>query len=94
MTARLKKFIKQIKDMASGVDSWWLWAIESLVGYGLGSAQPDWLLYTLLPVIYWHQQMEKAQNAKKSLSTSLERSIIYLYCSSNKRFQMVNWSSG
>jgi hypothetical protein len=61
---RFKKYIKQIKDMASGIDSWWFWAVESLVGYGLGKEKQDWLLYTLLPVIYWYQQMEKSQNHK------------------------------
>lgn len=54
----LNKFRGQIKDIASTVDAWWLWAIESLVGYALGKEQQDWLLYTLLPVVYWHQQQD------------------------------------
>jgi len=60
----LKKYVKQIKDMVSAVDSWWLWVIESIAGYSLGKKKQDWLLYTFLPVVYWHQQMEKAQNPK------------------------------
>jgi hypothetical protein len=48
---KLTKFKKQLKDVVSQVDIWWLWAVESLVGYGLGKAQQDWLLYSLLPVI-------------------------------------------
>jgi len=59
-----KKFRGQIKDIASTVDAWWLWAVESLVGYALGKEQQNWLLYTLLPVIYWHQQMNKTQNSE------------------------------
>jgi hypothetical protein len=61
---KLTKFKKQIEDVASIVDIWWLWAIESLVGYGLGKAQQDWLLYSLLPVIYWYQQMQKTDNSE------------------------------
>ena len=59
----LDKVRKQISDLASIVDVWWLWAIESLVGYGLGKEKQDWLLYSLLPVIYWYHQMIKADNS-------------------------------
>lgn len=61
---KLTKFKKQIEDVACTVDFWWLWAIESLVGYGLGADQQDWLLYSLLPVIYWYQQEQKTDNSK------------------------------
>ena len=42
--------------------AWWLWAIESLAEDELEPGMQDWVLYSLLPVLYWHQQMEKAQN--------------------------------
>lgn len=73
----LKKFRRQIKDIASIVDAWWLWAIESLVGYTLGKEQQDWLLYTLLPVVYWHQQMNKTQNSeiKKAYKKAWQRAL-------------------
>ncbi len=58
----LDKFKGQIGDVASIVDVWWLWVLESLVGYGLGKEKQDWLMYTLLPVVYWYQQMQKTQN--------------------------------
>lgn len=60
----LKKFFRQIKDIASTVDAWWILAIESLVVYALGKEQQEWLLYTLLPVVYWHQQINKTQNSE------------------------------
>ena len=59
----LNKARKQISDLASIVDSWWLWAIESLVGHALSNDKQDWLLYSLLPVIYWAHQMGKADNS-------------------------------
>ncbi len=59
----LGKFRRQIKDVASIVDAWWLWTKESLEN-GLGAELSYWLLYILLPVIYWHHQLHKTQNPK------------------------------
>lgn len=56
------KFRRQIKDVASIVDAWWLWTKESLAEFGLTTALSDWLLDSLLPVIYWHHQGHKTQN--------------------------------
>ena len=41
---------------------WWMWAVESLATYALEKDKVNWLLYVLLPVCYWHGQMEKTQN--------------------------------
>ena len=49
------KFRNQIKDLSSGVDVWWLWAVESLTTYALEKDKVNWLLYVLLPVCYWHR---------------------------------------
>lgn len=56
------KFRRQIKDVASIVDAWWLWTKESLAEFKLGTEVSYWLLYILLPVIYWHHQLQKTQN--------------------------------
>jgi len=97
----LDKVRKQIGDLASIVDGWWLWVIESLVGYGLGKEKQDWLLYILLPVIYWHQQMEKSQHAelkkvyrkawKKALAM-WESHTMTLAMSSEEINQWLSWS--
>ncbi|MCP5009539.1 MAG: DNA-binding protein [Aestuariibacter sp.] len=60
---RLDKFKNQIKDIASIVDVWWLWATNSLLNEALDEAHQQWLLYTLLPVVYWHQQLQKTQHS-------------------------------
>jgi len=60
---RLDKFKRQIKDIATIVDVWWLWAINSLLNEALDEAHQQWLLYTLLPVVYWHQQFQKTQHS-------------------------------
>lgn len=56
------KFKRQIKDVASSVDAWWLWTHESLTEFKLATQVKDWLLAVLLPVIYWDQQVHKTQN--------------------------------
>ena len=57
----LGKFRRQIEDVASIVDAWWLWTKESLES-DIGADVRYWLLYVLLPVIYWYQQCRKTQN--------------------------------
>ena len=56
------KFRKQIKDIACVVDAWWLWTKESLAEYKMGKELKAWLLFALLPVLYWNNQREKTQN--------------------------------
>jgi hypothetical protein len=70
----LGKFRRQLKDVASIVDAWWLWTKESLES-GLGAEFRYWLLYILLPVIYWHHQLHKTQNPemKKLYETALRQ---------------------
>lgn len=56
------KFRRQIKDVASTVDAWWLWTKESLAEFELGTEVRHWLLYALLPVVYWYHQCQKTQH--------------------------------
>jgi Family of unknown function (DUF6399) len=55
------KFRRQIEDVASIVDAWWLWTKESLES-NIGADVRNWLLHVLLPVIYWYHQRQKTQN--------------------------------
>jgi len=73
----LDKFRRQIKDLASIVAVWWVWATESLATFELEPGLRDWLLFDLLPVIYWHKQVEKTQNnnLKRSYKNALERAL-------------------
>jgi AraC-like DNA-binding protein len=77
---RVNKFRNQCKALSSGVDVWWVWALESLSIYALGKEKVDWLLYTLLPVFYWHRQMEKTDNpsSRKQYKTAWERALAAL----------------
>ena len=60
----LEKFVRQIKDISGIVSAWWGWADGSLATFGLEPLMINWLLFTLLPVIYWHKQMKKTKNKK------------------------------
>ena len=55
------KFRRQIEDVASIVDAWWLWTKESLKD-NIGADLKHWLLSVLLPAIYWYHQCQKTQN--------------------------------
>lgn len=58
----LGKFRRQFKDLASVIDAWWIWTTEDLSKFKLPDTQRHWLLYILLPVIYWHHQFQKTKN--------------------------------
>ncbi len=56
------KFSRQIEDVSSVVDAWWQWTTESLTEFELTVKLSQWVLYVLLPVIYWFHQLHKTQN--------------------------------
>lgn len=57
----LGKFRRQIEDVSSIVDAWWTWTTESLAD-DIKADVRHWLLYVLLPVIYWYDQLQKTRN--------------------------------
>ena len=61
----MNKFRNQFHDLASNVESWWLWVMEILVGLSVDEATHYWLAHTLLPTVYWHQQRQRTQNPKQ-----------------------------
>lgn len=60
----LNTFRKHIEDIAGIVDVWWLWARESLMSYDVDKEKQEWLLYILLPAVYWHQQAERTHHSE------------------------------
>ena len=61
---KIRKFRNQIKPLAVVVNFWWCWVMDTLQELAVDSVMQDWLTTTLLPVVYWHHQMHKTQNAK------------------------------
>lgn len=60
---RLQKVRKQVEDIAAVVDLWWTWVRDSLTAYGLELDFECWLLYRLLPVVYWQGQLQRTSQA-------------------------------
>jgi len=61
----MKKFRKQFQPLAVSVSFWWLWVMETLQELVVDDEKmQQWLMTTLLPVSYWHQQMLKTKNRK------------------------------
>lgn len=56
------KFRRQIEDVSSVVDAWWQWTTASLTQFKPTEKLTQWLLFVLLPVIYWFHQLHKTQN--------------------------------
>lgn len=61
----MKKFRNQFKDLAINVEFWWLWVGEILTDLAVDDATQHWLTHTLLPVVYWHQQLHKTKNPQQ-----------------------------
>jgi hypothetical protein len=71
------KFRRQIKDVSSVINAWWLWTKESLSEYDMGKEIRHWLLYVLLPVLYWYNQRQKTQHPelRKEYETAWKKAL-------------------
>ena len=58
----MKKFRNQFEALAANVEFWWLWMLEMVPGLTPDEATQHWLLYRLLPAVYWHQQARRTKN--------------------------------
>lgn len=58
----LTKFRNQFDGLAANVEFWWVWMLEIVAGFAVDEAMQQWLLYRLLPVVYWHQQTQRTKN--------------------------------
>lgn len=61
----LNKFRNQVNALAVNVEVWWLWVVEILAGLSVDEATHNWLTQTLLPTVYWHQQLHKTKNPRQ-----------------------------
>lgn len=52
---------RQIPHLARAVHAWWLWVIESLSPLTQDPDVQQWVLTSLLPWVYWHQQTQKTR---------------------------------
>ena len=61
----LKKFRRQIDDLGSHVDVWWQWVDEVLTH--VEEPIKKWVLYDLMPVVYWHHRLQHCKNPTQRL---------------------------
>lgn len=61
----MKKFRNPFKDLAINVEFWWLWVGEILTDLAVDDGTQHWLTHTLLPVVYWHQQLHRTKKPKQ-----------------------------
>jgi len=59
---KFNKVEKQIPDIAELIDIWWAWSKESILQFDLDEEKADWLLYYLLPSIYWPTQLKRTSS--------------------------------
>ncbi len=78
---RVTKFENQIEEIASLIDAWWLWAEESLDNENINKEHKRWLLYQLLPVVYWQCQVSKTKNPllRQCYQTAFKKAQTALY---------------
>lgn len=67
----LDKVEKQIGEIATLIDLWWIWVRESIVHFDLNPEKAGWLLYNFLPVIYWQIQLQRTSSG--SLRNAYEK---------------------
>lgn len=90
--ARLKKFGRQIEEIAWLIDYWWLLADESLAQYEIDEECKTWLLEVFLPYVYWEKQTSKTKNPdlKKEYAAALSLARIQLEKDSSTPIQIGN----
>ena len=72
------KVKRQLPDLTSIVDLWWKWTCESLTD--TDTKRQQWLLHTLLPVVYWHIQAKKTDNSdiRHLYKSAFDKAVLHL----------------
>jgi Family of unknown function (DUF6399) len=61
----MDKLRNQFEPLAVSVSFWWGWVLETLQSLVLEDDDlKQWLITTLLPVVYWHHKMQQTKNRK------------------------------
>ena len=61
---KLDRVDRQIPDAAKQIDNWWGWVNNSLGAADIKPELKNWLLYYLLPAIYWRSRLTKTRSKK------------------------------
>lgn len=61
----IETFEQQLPTMIQGLHAWWQWTTQALGAQTPNIDIQNWLLGSLLPWIYWLQQVDKTQNPER-----------------------------
>ena len=78
-TGVMRKFNNQIKELVPSIDFWWLYVLTNLIGQINKSKELlDWAMLSLLPTVYWYNQMKKTKNPtlRKEYKKAWEEALI------------------
>lgn len=81
-TGMMKKFKNQIKELVPSIDFWWLYVLTNLLRQGERSKELlDWAMFSLLPTVYWHKQVEKTKNPnlQKEYKKACEKALVVFH---------------
>lgn len=70
-TSALESWKRQIPAVSGLLHAWWQWVLQSLSAQALEPETLNWLLDSLLPWVYWHQQTEKTRQPQLKKSYAL-----------------------
>jgi hypothetical protein len=60
----IETFEQQLPDLVQGLHAWWQWAIQALGAQTPNIDIQNWVLGSLLPWVYWLQQVDKTQHSE------------------------------
>ena len=59
---KMKRVSKEIPAAAQQIDQWWVWVETSLDGLDCNQEFKDWMMFYLLPFVYWKAQIKKTNS--------------------------------
>lgn len=100
-SGKLGKFTRQIDDLVSGVEAWWLWVAVALETLNLSSEQQSWVRDYLLPKVYWEQQIARTdtpelrdvyQSAHQIAEANLQNHLLTSQLSAHEKHHCYLWA--
>ena len=93
--AALQQWQRQIPALSQVLDAWWQWVFQALPAQSQDPDTQEWVLRTLLPWVYWHQQAQKTRQPqlKQSYQQAAQRAkTAFLYTDFTQQQEWVDWA--
>ncbi|NQY74432.1 MAG: hypothetical protein HRT90_06680 [Candidatus Margulisbacteria bacterium] len=92
---KMKRVEKEIPAAAQQIDQWWVWVETSLDGLDCTQEFKDWMMFYLLPFVYWKAQIKKTNSkiirrfyklSYRNSEAELEKHQLTIRCFSNLKY--------